>query len=59
MGADGFIIDPMQSYTVEVRCHMCSRPVWEGDPPINQHHDCISKDGRLAVNVEIENYEDR
>lgn len=59
MGADGFIVDPKQGYTFEVRCHQCSRPVWENDPPINYHQECLSRDGRLAVNIEIDNYEDR
>lgn len=59
MGADGFVVDPTQSYDIKVTCHMCGRPVWENDPPINYHHECVSSDGRLAVNVEISNYEDR
>lgn len=58
MGADGFIIDPTMSYSLEVRCHQCGLPVEENDPPINYHHACIRGD-RLAVNVDIENYEAR
>lgn len=59
MGADGFIIDPTDGYSVEVRCRQCGRHVVPYDPPINYHHECIGPDGRLAVNVEMENYEER
>lgn len=59
MGADGFIVDPTAGYSFEVRCYRCSRPVVPNDPPINYHHECIGPDGRLAVSIEIENYEER
>lgn len=58
MRADGFIVDPTNCWSYEVRCHQCARPLYENDPPINQHHECLDSDGRLAVCVEIENYED-
>jgi len=58
MGADGFIIDPTMNYSIEVRCYECGQPVADDDPPINYHHACI-RGGVLAVNIEIENYEER
>ena len=59
MGADGFIVDPTEGFSFSVRCHRCGKPVIAYDPPINYHHECISQDGRLAVNVDIDNYEER
>lgn len=58
MGADGFVIDLSESIRFEVRCHQCSRVVWL-DEPERGHEDCVQPDGRLAVNYDIGNYEDR
>ena len=58
MGADGFIVDPEQSYYVEIRCHQCGRVVRDGDPPIERHRECV-RGGKLAVDVNIDNYEVR
>ncbi len=59
MGADGFIVDPDQSYDVEVRCHQCSLTVYFGEAPNRDHARCVDADGRLPVSIEINNYEER
>ena len=59
MGADGFIIDPTDGYSFEIRCYQCGRAVVPNDPPINNHHECLGADGRLPVIVELDNYEER
>lgn len=59
MGASGFIPDPADSMSIEVRCSVCSRLILMYDPPIKYHQECIQEDGRLAVTVELDNYEER
>lgn len=59
MGADGFIVDPTEPVMCVLRCHTCGYSIRDGDTPITYHHECVGPDGRLAVNVDIDNYEER
>lgn len=57
MGADGWIPNPEKPLGIHVYCYYCSKPVKHGRP-IEGHRECL-KQGKLFVNIEEENYEDR
>lgn len=59
MGADGFIVDPYESFSFTVRCYKCGRAILDYEPAYESHHGCRDKDGRVPVNLHIENYEER
>lgn len=62
MGCDGRIVDKSQPLRIRVTCYRCGKRMDEiamrGLFP-NEHDGCIDDDTRLAVNLEISNYEPR
>jgi hypothetical protein len=54
MGCDGYIINPDQEINVSITCYICGQEIGN-----SEHGGCRDSDGRVPVDVEIENYESR
>lgn len=61
MSFDGFVIDIHKDIQITATCYECGKDVDLADPSLNlkTHKDCLQPDGRLRVNLEFGNYEDR
>jgi len=59
MGCDGYIENINEPINVEVRCYKCSGVIVLDDSESVKKHIVCSVDGRLSVDIDIDNYRSR